>query len=675
MDLFSEIKGRIDELRGLISQYDKAYYQDAESLIPDREYDLLFAELVALEQENPQYKSPDSPTQRVGGKALGKFESVTHQVPMLSLQNTYNRQEVEDFHKRISKEIGSSDIEFCCELKIDGVAVSITYESGILKTGATRGDGYTGDNITQNIKTVRSVPISVKGNSYNLTDFEVRGEAYMNVSDFDEINKERLEAGEKLYANPRNTTAGSLKLLDPQIVSNRKINIFTYYLRTNDVQISKHSQSLDILKDIGFQVNPAYQTAKNIDEIFEFINHWETERHNLPFQTDGIVIKVNSFRMQEELGTVARSPKWAIAYKYETESAETLLKNITLQVGRTGAVTPVAELEPVLLAGSTISRATLHNYDFIKEKDIRIGDTVIIEKGGEVIPKVVSYIPNLRLHNSSPYIFPDKCSCSLESTLVRIEGEANYYCIHPECPWQIRRSIEHFASRDAMDIEGFGEKVVEQFVELGYIRNIADIYKLHEYKDEILALDRWGDKSVSNLLEAIENSKIRPFERVLYGLGIRFIGQGGAKLLARNFKNIEQLRSATKEKLEEIHEVGEKMADSVVSYFADSKNIEIIDRLISYGLNMESVPASEVNQNINITGKTFVFTGELESMSRGEAAKRVEEFGGKEVKSVSKNTDYVVVGTSPGSKYDKALKLGTKILNEEEFLNLLNTTN
>lgn len=671
MNLFNEDEKRITEVRDLISKYDKAYYIDAESLVSDREYDLLFEELVKLESENPNLITPDSPTQRVGGKPVSSFSQVVHENPMLSLGNTYSRQEVEDFIARIVKELGKSEIEYCCELKIDGVAVSLKYQNGVFTTGATRGDGFTGDDITQNIKTIKSIPLSVKGNSLQIENFEVRGEAYMTLKDFEEINNARSLAGEKLYANPRNTTAGSLKLLDSKIVSKRKINLLTYYLKTSDVIINSHSEGLELLGKLGFPVNPAYKVCNDIDEIFEFINLWDEERFNLPFQIDGIVIKVNSIAMQNELGTVSRSPKWAIAYKYETESAETILNDITLQVGRTGAVTPVAELEPVLLAGSTISRATLHNYDFISDRDIRIGDTVKIEKGGEVIPKVVSVVLNMRPPDSVKYNYPEFCSCSLNSRLVRVEGEANHYCINPECPWQIRRSIEHFASRDALDIEGLGEKVVEQFVELGYIKNIADIFDLHKYRNEILALERWGEKSVVNLFEAIEKCKTQPYEKVLYGLGIRFIGRGGAKLLAKNFKNIDNLSKATLEELTAVREIGDKMAESVVAFFKNEINNELIEKFKSTGVNLSVGDEAVTEFHESVTGKTFVFTGELTAMPRSDAAKRVESLGGKEVKSVSKNTDYVVVGESPGSKFDKAQKLGVKILNEEEFLKLI----
>ncbi|GAB1370811.1 NAD-dependent DNA ligase LigA [Candidatus Kapaibacterium sp.] len=670
MSLFADIENRILELRELINKYDNAYYTNAESLVTDREYDQLFSELKTLENNYPHLITSDSPTQRVGGSPQKEFEQVTHEFPMLSLSNTYSREEVQDFLNKVEKELGETVIEYCCELKIDGVAISLLYENGKFIKGATRGDGYTGDNITSNLKTIRSIPLSVSKSS-QIMNFEVRGEAYMNIGDFEEINRLRALSGEKLYANPRNTTAGSLKLLDSKETAKRKINFFAYYLRADQKDLVSHSNSLEILTELGFIINPGYKICINIDEIFEFIDYWEGERNKLNFQIDGIVIKVNSFKQQNELGTVARAPKWAIAYKYETESAVTLLNDITLQIGRTGAVTPVAELEPVFLAGSTISRATLHNYDYIKELDIRIGDYVIIEKGGEVIPKVVKVDTSKRVDDLPEFVFPSLCPCNLKSELVRIEGEANHYCINPQCPSQIKRAIEHFASRDAMNIEGLGEKVIEQFIELGYLKNIADIYELKKYRNEILSLERWGEKSIDNLITAIEESKDRPLEKLLFGLGIRFVGAGASKILSKHFKSLNSLANAEKDELLKVHEIGSKMADSLFDFFRNEKYINIIERLANYGLNTKSIDNEELISNINITDKTFVFTGELKSMSRADVAKLIEKYGGKEVKTVSKNTNFVVVGDSPGSKYEKALKLGIPILDENSFLQLL----
>jgi DNA ligase (NAD+) len=671
----NEIKLRIDALRILINNYDYAYYNEAESLVSDREYDRLFKELSDLEKENPEFLSPDSPTQRVGGDPLKEFQQVVHEVPMLSLANTYSREEVSDFDERVRKALAGEPYQYCVELKIDGVALSLRYKNGSLNIGVTRGDGISGDDITQNVKTIRSLPLTIKPfeiKGSSLLNFEVRGEVYMNLKDFQEINRLKIEAGEKTYANPRNTTAGTLKLLDSKTVSQRKLSIFTYFLSTNDVELDNHSDNLELLKQMGFPVNPAFSICNNIDEIFEFINEWQLERSSLPFQIDGIVIKVNSLRQQNYLGMVARSPRWAIAYKYEAESAQTILKDISIQVGRTGAVTPVAELEPVLLAGSTISRATLHNIDFITELDLRIGDTVSIEKGGDVIPKVTSVVMEMRKSDSIPYQFPEYCICDLQSKLIRPEGEASYYCNHSECPWQLRRKIEHFASRDAMDIEGLGDKVVEQFVNLGYLKSIADVFEIKNLRNEILKLGRWGEKSIDNLIEAIEKSKSKPFGKVLFALGIRFIGQGGAKNLARAFKNIDELMFTDKDRLVSINEIGGKTADSIVQFINDKDNIDIINRLKNYGVNFI---AEEINDNLS-TGKlneaTFVFTGEMKELTRSQAAMKVEQLGGKEVKSVSKLTNYVVVGENPGSKFDKAKKLGVTILNEEEFLRIMN---
>lgn len=669
-----QARQKISELSSLIRKYDKAYYVDAESLISDREYDLLFAELQSLEKQYPELVTLDSPTQRVGGQPIKEFEQVTHIVPMLSLQNSYSKAEIFDFDERVRKLLGNEPFTYTAELKIDGVALSLHYKNGILDIGVTRGDGFVGDDITSNVKTIKSIPLTVpeiKVNDRPLKDFEVRGEVFMNVSDFEKLNNERIILGEKPYANPRNTTAGSLKLLSPALVAKRKLNFIAYYLRPYDLDLDTQTQAVELLSALGFRTNIGFRHCRNLSELTEFIDIWEKDRNNLPFQTDGIVIKVNSVMQQNYLGTVARSPRWAIAYKYESESAATILRDITLQVGRTGAVTPVAELEPVLLAGSTVSRATLHNYDFISERDIRIGDTVLIEKGGEVIPKVIKPVIELRNSNIVPYEFPKYCPCELKSLLVRYEGEANYYCEHPDCPWQIRRRIEHFASRDAMDIAGLGEKVVDTLVAEGLIFDIADIYELHKHTHRLIRLEKWGEKSVQNLLEAIEKSKSQPFERVLFAIGIKFIGRGAAKLLTRNFNDIDSLMNATKDELIAVHEIGEKMAESILKFFSDEANLNLIERLKSYGIKFSNENQHHEVEQLSLSGKTFVFTGELDSMTRSQAALKVEALGGEEIKSVTKTTSYVVVGANPGSKYDKAKKLGIQILNENEFLQLI----
>ena len=673
-NLFEKNEKRAKELRELIKKYDYAYYVEAESLISDREYDLLFDELIRIEKESPALITPDSPTQRVAGEPLKQFETVTHDTQMLSLANTYSKEELIDFHRRVKENLGREPNSYVAELKYDGVAISIKYKNGFLDIAATRGDGTRGDNITHNIKTIRSIPLQINPISYegvNLTDFEIRGEVFMFEKDFLKINEKRLESEEKPYANPRNLTAGTLKLLDPKETAARALQIACYYLLTQQIELKEHFENISMLKKMGFPVSPHSKLCQNIEEVFAFLDFWEKERHSLPFQIDGVVVKINSLKEQSQLGFVARSPRWAIAYKYEAEKAVTLLKDITLQIGRTGQVTPVAELEPVFLAGSTISRATLHNADFIAEKDIRIGDYVQIEKGGDVIPKVSSVILEKRTESQLPYKFPTHCSCDLNS--IRPEGEVNYYCNNPVCPWQVRRRIEHFSSRNAMNIGNLGEKVIESLLNLGYIKNIADIYELNRHSDELKKLERWGEKSVANLLDAIEESKKQPFNNVLYGLGIRFIGEVAAKTLARHFRNIDKLARATKEDLTAVFEIGEKMAESLLAFFADEKEIDIINRLKAFGLQFELAEREQnaLNENQPLLGKIFVLTGELQSATRNEAKQMIEKKGGKVTGSISKNTSYVVVGSAPGSKYEKALKLGITCLNEEDFLEML----
>ncbi len=668
----AKVKSLVNELRQLIDRYDKAYYVDAAPLVSDREYDDLFRELQELESDFPEFITPDSPTQRVGGEPIEGFRTLTHDIPMLSLQNTYSRREVEDFDRRVREALDSDDYSYYVDLKIDGVALSIKYKNGLLDLGLTRGDGYNGDDITHNVRTIKSVPLRVNEVMYNgetISNFEVRGEVFMLDKDFVKMNREREEKGEKLYANPRNTTAGTLKLLDPKIVAARNLRFISYFIAAKGINFESQSSNIELLKQLGFPVDPAGKLCNNIDEIFEFIDEWKEKRHNLGFQIDGIVIKLDSIRQQEAAGFLARSPRWAIAYKYEAETAETRVNSISFQVGRTGAVTPVAELEPVFLAGTTVKRASLHNEDFVREKDIRPGDYVIIEKGGEIIPKVNEVVFDKRPEGLPEFKFNTLCPCDLQSELTRPEGEANYYCNHPECPWQRRRRIEHFASRDALDIEGLGEKVVEQFVDLGILVNIADIYSLHQHRDEIIALDRWGERSVENLLAGIDNSKHQPYHKVLFGIGIRFIGEGGAKLLARNFPSINALANASIEKLTAVHEIGIKMAESVYNFFRDDKEKEIMTRLKEAGLKFEA--EEEALTENRFDGATFVFTGELESMGRKEAAEIVEKFGGRETKSVSKKTNYVVAGAKAGSKLEKAQKLGVTVLNESEFIKLI----
>ncbi|MGQ9819425.1 MAG: NAD-dependent DNA ligase LigA [Candidatus Kapaibacteriales bacterium] len=659
-------------LRNIIRICDDYYYNKDESIISDREYDLLFSQLVELEKQYPELITPDSPTQRVGGEPLKFFENVTHRKPMLSLANTYSLEEVIDFDRRLRELLPGEKIEYFAELKFDGVAISLIYENSILRTAVTRGDGFVGDNVTLNIKTIRNLPLKAKKvfvDGKPIQNFEVRGEVYLNITDFEKINAEKLSLGEKTYANPRNLASGTLKLLDPKQVAKRPLRIVLYYLDTDDVNLLTQSKNIEIIREMGLPTSPSSRLCRNLEEVFLFINEWEKKRFSLPFQIDGVVIKVDSLLQQETLGTVARSPRWAIAYKYETEKAETILKGITLQVGRTGIVTPVAELEPVHLLGSTISRATLHNADYINELDLRIGDTVLVEKGGEVIPKVVGIVLEKRPKDAKPYTFPEFCQCGLGGRLVRPPGEVAHYCEHPECPWQLRRRIEHFVSRNAMNIEGMGEKIIDQLVTLGYLKNIASIYELHKYRNELIQLERWGEKKVDNLLIAIEKSKTQPLHRLIFALGIRFIGEGAAKILASHFKSLDALMKAKKEDLLSIYEIGEKMAQSVVDFFSDPNELEIINQLRIHNLKMQE-DTETITGAKPLTGLTFVLTGELDSLTRNQAKAKIESLGGKVSSSVSRKTNYLVVGKDPGSKYNEAQKLGITILNETEFLKL-----
>lgn len=670
-----EIFKKISLLREIISICDHYYYVKDESLISDREYDQLFAELVELETRYPEFITMDSPTQRVGGEPLKEFRNVAHNKPMLSLSNTYSFNEIIDFDRRVNELLEGEKVEYFVELKYDGVAISIHYENLMYNLAVTRGDGFSGDDVTLNVKTIKNLPLKVNEVSLNgvpLRNFEVRGEVYMSYNDFLKINEERVVNGEKPFANPRNLASGTLKLLDPKQVAERPLRVVLYYLDAEGVQLTTQSENNEIMRKMGLPVSPYSKLCRNLKEVFDFINEWENRRHSIPFQIDGIVIKVNSIRQQEKLGTIARAPRWAIAFKYEAEKASTKLKNILLQVGRTGIVTPVAELEPVKLAGTTISRATLHNADYIEQLDLRIGDTVIVEKGGEVIPKVTGVILEKRPEWAVKFVFPEYCTCGLNGRLVRLPGEVAYFCEHPECPLQVRRRIEHFASRNAMNIEGMGERVVDQLVSLGFLKNIASIYELHTRRLDLISLEKWGEKRVDNLLKSIEESKKRPLSRLIFALGIRHIGEATAKILAERFGSLDALMSASEEELMAINEIGEKMAKSIVSFFNNPKEKEILERLKSYGLNtLENV---EPSYGKILDGLTFVFTGELSSLTRAEAKSKIESMGGKVISSVSRKTNYVVVGSNPGSKYQEAIKLGVPIINEDDFLKLLTNT-
>lgn len=669
MDSKEQVKKKIESLREEIEEHNYRYYVLAEPVISDYEYDKLMQELIELEKKYPEFITTTSPTQRVGGEPTKEFPTYQHSRPMLSLSNTYNEAELRDFDRRVKNILGDSSYEYVTELKLDGAAVALIYKDGYFFAGATRGDGFQGDEITNNLKTIRAIPLKLRTNKKELQNIEVRGEVFMKHSDFLKINSEKELAGEKLFANPRNAAAGTLKLQDPKLVAERNLSIFTYYLYADEANLKTHYDNLKILSQLGFPVNKNHRLCKNIDEVLEFCSEWEKKRDNLPYDIDGVVIKVNSLQHQEILGSIAKSPRWAIAYKFEAKKALTKLKNIILQVGRVGTITPVAELEPVFLAGSTISRATLHNENFIKENDIRIGDYVWIEKGGDVIPKVISIEPSKREKTLKPFTMPEKCPVC-NSPLVRPENEVAYYCENSQCSAQVKGRIIHFASRTAMDIEGLGEAVVEQLVNNNFIKNIADIYSLKNFYNDLIKLERQGKKSISNLLDSIEKSKEKPFNKVLFGLGIRYVGSNTAKILADQMGNIDNIIKADIEKLQSIYEIGPQIAQSVFRFFRDKHNLEIIERLKSAGLNFEEKKENK-NINTNFYGKTFVLTGELNDFTREEAKSIIENLGGKVTSSVSKKTNYVLVGSNPGSKYEKALSLKIPLLTESEFKKML----
>jgi DNA ligase (NAD+) len=664
------VADRIQKLRHEIREHDYRYYVLAEPTISDAEYDGLMHQLIELETAHPDLLTPDSPSQRVSGQPTKEFPTITHSTPMLSLSNVYGEEELVDFDRRVRTLLGTQPYRYVCELKFDGVAVSLTYENGILTRGATRGDGIQGDDVTNNLKTVRSIPLRLRPKEKSLRNIEVRGEVFMRKKHFEKMNRERERAEEKLFVNPRNAAAGTLKLQDPRIVAQRPLNFFAYWLDCETIELKSHHENLNTLQDIGFPVNEHSRLCKDVAEVVRYWKQWEGQREDLPYDIDGVVVKVDSIRQQEILGNIAKSPRWATAFKFSARQAETKLKNIILQVGRTGAITPVADLDPVFLSGTTVSRATLHNVDYIRELDIRIGDTVVLEKGGDVIPKVSGVVLPKRPKDAVPYVIQTKCPIC-RSKLFRPEGEANYYCENFQCPAQIKGRIEHFAYRGSMDIEGLGEAVVDQLVEKGFINDIADLYSLLKHSDELVKLERWGEKSVQNLLEAIEKSKEKPFHRVLYALGIRHIGAGVAQLVAEHYHSITELQNASFEDLRSIYEVGPKIAESIVRFFKDRRSVEILNRLRKAGVSLEAT-SGEVKAKGILAGKTFVLTGTLPSMTREDAKALIEESGGKVSSAVSAKTDYVVVGEEPGSKYKKAQALRIKILDEEEFKKLVN---
>ena len=663
------IQKEIITLRREILDHDYRYYVLAEPSISDEMYDKLMVRLIELEHQHPEFITPDSPTQRVGGQLMREFPSVMHALPMLSLSNTYNEDEVRDFDRRIQKFLENEQYRYVCELKFDGIAISLRYEDGLFVQGATRGDGARGDDITNNLKTIRSIPLRLRHVNEAPHTLEVRGEVYMNRNDFQRMNEERQLADEKTFVNPRNSAAGTLKLQDPKMVAQRPLKFVSYFLHTKDVSLISHHKNLHLLRELGFPTSQHVKLCNSIDEVIEYWKEWERRRDELPYDIDGVVVKLDSLRQQERLGTVAKSPRWAVAFKFASRQAETRLNIIRLQVGRLGTITPVADLEPVFLGGSTVSHATLHNEDYIHDLDIRSGDIVVVEKGGDVIPKVSAVVKKKRPHGIKSFKFPDECpECC--SRLFRPEGEANYYCENSDCPAQVKGRIEHFASRGAMDIEGLGEAVVDQFVHLGLLKNCADLYDLHIQQQKLLSLEGWGEKSVKNLLDAINESKKRPFGRVLYALGVRHIGASIAQLLVDNFLTIEQLVAASENDLQFVQGVGPRIAKSVIRFFADKHNQRMVHRLKNAGVQMRST-SKYVHSSQQFSGKNFVLTGTLTSMTREEAKQKIESLGGKVVSSVSKNTDFVIVGAEAGSKREKAQTLGILLLDEQKFLTML----
>ncbi|SMG17645.1 DNA ligase (NAD+) [Marivirga sericea] len=660
---------KIQELSEKLHYYNYKYYQDSISEISDYEFDMMLKELIGLEEQFPDLKTDDSPSQRIGGDITKNFETVEHKIPMLSLGNTYSKEELDDFDGRVQKGIGEEEYEYFCELKFDGVAISLHYENGKLIRGVTRGDGSKGDDITNNAKTIRTIPLRVRGDKYP-EYFEARGEVFLPREAFNEINREREENGEALLANPRNAASGTIKMQDSGLVAKRKLDCYLYSYAGEDLPIDSHEEGIKQLEKFGFNVSQTYRKCKNINEVFEFINQWEVKRHNLPVDTDGIVIKVNSLDQQEQLGFTAKSPRWAIAYKYKAESSTTVLKEITYQVGRTGAVTPVANLEPVSLAGTTVKRASLHNANEIARLDLRVGDTVHVEKGGEIIPKITAVDLTKRDLGSSEVEYIKNCpECGTE--LARAEGEAVHYCPNKKgCPPQIKGSIEHYIQRKAADIDSMGERTIHMLYEKGLVRNIADLYDL-TYED-VFELEGFKDLSTQNLLNGIEESKQIPFENILFGLGIRFVGKTVAEKLGVHFKNIDNLAKSSFEELIEVPEIGERIAQSVVGYFQDEDNIAVIERLKSAGLQFEIKETSIEQKGNNLQGMSLVVSGVFEHYGRDEIKEVIKQYGGKVVSAISGKVDILVAGENMGpSKRQKAEKMGVKIINEVEFRSLI----
>ncbi|MBC8109898.1 MAG: NAD-dependent DNA ligase LigA [Verrucomicrobia bacterium] len=665
-----EKEARMKELITKINFYNEQYYQNHTSEISDFEFDKLLGELTTIESQHPEVRQPDSPTQRVGGSITKEFTTVQHRYPMLSLGNTYSEEDMVEFDNRIKKLLGSDNFQYVCELKFDGVAMSLTYENGLLTRAVTRGDGVQGDDITNNVRTIKTIPLKL--NASNLPPvFEVRGEVFMPFDVFENINKEREDLGETLLANPRNAASGALKLQDSAEVARRKLDFYSYALLGENLPFASHVQAIEQLKNWGFNVSQTYKPCADLPEVFTYIQEWDTKRFNLPLGIDGIVIKVNSFAHQQEIGFTSKTPRWAIAYKYKAEAVQTVLNAITYQVGRTGAVTPVAELQPILLAGTTIKRASLHNANEIQRIGLQIGDTVLLEKGGEIIPKITGIVLEKRPENSQPVVFPANCpACG--SVLVRKEKEAVFYCQNEKaCPPQIKGRIEHFVQRKAMDIDSLGPETIDAIYQAGWVTTPADLYDLTTA--QLLTLEGFKDKKVKNILSGIENSKKIPFKQVLFAIGIRYAGANTNTKLALHFKSMEALKSATKEQLLQVTDVGETVAESIFSFFQNADNLMFVEKLRQAGLQMEmSADEIPISESSLFAGKTFVISGTFQNFERDALKEKIEANGGKVSSGVTKKTDYLVAGNEAGSsKLQKAEELKINVISEQDFVELL----
>ena len=656
------IKEEIFKLVALLNKYSYDYYVEDNPQISDTEYDTLYKQLEKLEQEYPEFILDNSPTQRVGDRVLDEFEKVIHKVPMLSLSNTFSIEDLRDFDSRISKLSSDDSIEYICELKIDGLAISINYENGKLVSAATRGDGMVGENVTENIKTIFSIPKTLKTKK----SFEVRGEVYLPKKSFELLNKEREENNEVLFANPRNAAAGSIRQLDSKITAKRRLSAFIYSV-VGDENINSQKMALTVAADLGLPVNPNFKLCKTIDEVVDYIMYWEEHKQDLPYEIDGIVIKVNSYSLQEEIGSTQKSPRWATAYKFPEEELATKLLDIELSVGRTGIITPVAVLNPINISGSTVSKASLHNKDIIDELDIHIGDMVVVKKAGEIIPKVVRVVEELRLANSEKYIMPNICPSCKSKTFTK-EGDPFTRCLNPDCPEQNIRKIIHFASREALNIEGLGDKVVATLYEKGIIKHTIDLFSLD--RNKLVELERMGDKSVDNLLNAIENSKQSSLDKVIFALGILNVGKKAGKILAEYYKNLTNFSKATVDELLELPDIGLITAESIVDYLSNDNNLRFINELIEIGMNPQYEIQNKNTDNI-FSGKTIVLTGKLVELTRNEAKEYLERFGAKVTGSVTSKTDYVIAGEKAGSKLAKAEQLGIQVLSEDEFIDII----